>query len=77
MLEECVCQPVVQLAGICKLRCCRKVVMFIREVDSAILKHRNFFFVKIYLPISGLAPKPSLSDKANTVPSGSRIFWST
>lgn len=46
MPEECVCQPVVPLAGICRLCCCRKVVVFIREVDSAILKYRDFFFFR-------------------------------
>lgn len=44
MPEECVCLPVLQFAGICVLRCCSKVGLFIREVDSAILKYRIFFF---------------------------------
>lgn len=52
MPEECVCPPLVQFAAICKLRSCRKVVMFVREVDSAILKYLIFFFVKMYPPIS-------------------------
>lgn len=51
MPEECVCLPVLQFAGICVLRCCSKVGLFIREVDSAILKFRIFFFMKIYLNI--------------------------
>lgn len=48
MPEECVCLPVLQFAGICVLRCCRKVGLFIREVDSAILKYRIFFYENLF-----------------------------
>lgn len=79
MPGECVCLPVLRFAGICVLHCHRKVGMFIREVDSAILKccFVFFFFMKMYLNISGLAPKPSLSNKTNIVSFGNRIFSST